>query len=84
MDFSHDGPTALRWAENVYADSAHVEWPTALTASDPAWAGGRVVFTTDAPFGDPAVEFARVNETVLDDDLRTAVLGGTLAALLAR
>ena len=83
MDFSHDGPTALRWAENVYADSAYVEWPTALAAGDPDWVGGRVVFTTDAPFSDPAVELARVNETVLDDEVRTAVLGGTLAALLA-
>lgn len=82
-DFSHDGPTALRWADNLYADSAHVEWPTALAASDPEWAGGRVVFTTDAPFGDPVAELARVNESGLSDEIRAAVLGGTLAALLA-
>lgn len=83
-DFSHDGPTALRWADNLYADSAHVEWPTALAASDPDWAGGRVIFTTDAPFGDPAVELARVTETALSDETRGAILGGTLAALLQR
>ena len=53
-DFSHDGPAALAAAPNVYADSSHVEWPTALAAGDPDGAGGRVVFTTDAPFADAA------------------------------
>ncbi|MDH4281029.1 MAG: amidohydrolase family protein [Myxococcales bacterium] len=80
-DFSHDGPTALRWASNLHADSAHVEWPTALAASEPDWAGGRVFFTTDAPFTDPAVELARVTEAPLSADVRAAVLGGTLASL---
>ena len=48
----------------------------------PGGVGGRVVFTTDAPFGDPAVELARVTEAPLDDAVRAAVLGGTLAGLL--
>jgi predicted TIM-barrel fold metal-dependent hydrolase len=83
MDFSHDGPTALRWAANVYADSAHVEWPTALAASDPSGAGSRVFFSTDAPFGDTVTELARVRETSLTDAVRRAILGETLAALLS-
>jgi predicted TIM-barrel fold metal-dependent hydrolase len=82
MDFSHDGPTALRWAPNVHADSAHVEWPTALAASDPEGAGRRVFFSTDAPFSDPLTELDRVRETALPDEVRQAVLGGTLASLL--
>ena len=81
-DFSHDGPATLAAAANVFADSAHVEWPTALAAADPDGAGGRVVFTTDAPFADPAVELARVTEAPLRDDVRSAVLGSTLARLL--
>jgi len=81
-DFSHDGPAALAFADNLYADSVHVEWPTALAATDPARFGGRVVFTTDAPFGSSAIEFARVTEAPLDDAVRDAVLGGTLAGLL--
>ena len=81
-DFSHDGPTALAHAGNVYADSAHVEWPTALAAEQGAAFGGRVVLTTDAPFADPAVELARVVEAPLDEVTRAAVLGGTLAGLL--
>lgn len=81
-DFSHDGPATLAAAPNVYADSVYVEWPTALAADDPEAAGARVVFTSDAPFGDPAIELARVVEAPLDDATRAAILGGTLAGLL--
>ena len=77
-DFSHDGPATLAAAANVYADSAHVEWPTAHPA-----AGERVIFTTDAPFADPAIELARVIEAPLGDEARAAILGGTLSRLLA-
>ena len=38
-DFSHDGPSALAGAANLYADSVYVEWPTALAAADPDGAG---------------------------------------------
>jgi predicted TIM-barrel fold metal-dependent hydrolase len=81
-DFSHDGPATLAGAENVLADSAWVEWPTALAASDPARWGGRVVFTTDAPFADAAVELERVTGAGLPAAVEAAVLGGTLAAVL--
>ena len=78
-DFSHDGPATLAAAPNVYADSVYVEWPTALAAADPEGRGGRVFFSTDAPFGDPAIELARVTEAPYGDDVRDAILGGTLA-----
>jgi predicted TIM-barrel fold metal-dependent hydrolase len=81
-DFSADGPPALADAPNLFADSAHVEWPTRLARLDPAGVGRRVVFTTDAPFADPAVEAERVTEAGLADDVRAAVLGGTLLDLL--
>jgi predicted TIM-barrel fold metal-dependent hydrolase len=81
-DFSADGPPALAAAPNLYADSAHVEWPTRLAAHDPDGFGGRVVFTTDAPFADPAVELARVTDAGLAEPVRAAVLGGTLGVLL--
>jgi predicted TIM-barrel fold metal-dependent hydrolase len=81
-DFSHDGPTALAFAGNLFADSAHVEWPTALAASDPAAFGDRVVLTTDAPFAEPAIELARVTEAPLTAAARDAILGGTMGALL--
>ena len=80
-DFSHDGPATLEAAPNVYADSVYVEWPTALAAADPRY-GRRVFFSTDAPFGDPAIELARVAEAPYGDDVRAAILGGTLAGLL--
>jgi predicted TIM-barrel fold metal-dependent hydrolase len=76
-DFSHDGPATLAAAANVYADSAHVEWPTAHPD-----AGRRTIFTTDAPFADAAIELARVTEAPFGDDARANVLGGTLARLL--
>lgn len=81
-DFSHDGPAALALAGNLYADSAHVEWPTALAAADPDAFGGRVVLTTDAPFAEPAIELARVTEAPVTAAVREAVLGGTLSGLL--
>jgi len=81
-DFSHDGPATLATAPNVYADSVYVEWPTALAASDPAGVGSRVVFTTDAPFADPAIELRRVTDAGLPDEVESAILGGTLARLL--
>lgn len=81
-DFSHDGPATLAAASNVYADSVYVEWPTALAAARPEEIGERVVFTTDAPFGDPAIELARVTEAPYGASVRAAILGGTLSRLL--
>ena len=81
-DFSHDGPATLAAAPNVYADSVYVEWPTALAAADPQARGGRVVFTTDAPFADPAIELQRVTGAGLPAEVESAVLGGTLSRLL--
>jgi predicted TIM-barrel fold metal-dependent hydrolase len=78
-DFGRDGPPALGVASNLYADTAHINWPVALASAVPET---RVVFTTDAPFSDPAVELARVVEAPLDDETRALVLGGRLAALL--
>jgi predicted TIM-barrel fold metal-dependent hydrolase len=81
-DFSHDGPATLAAASNIYADSVYVEWPTALAAADPEGRGGRVFFSTDAPFADPPIELARVTEAPYGPDVRDAILGGTLAGLL--
>ncbi len=81
-DFSHDGPATLAAAPNVYADSVYVEWPTALAAADPQGRGGRVVFTTDAPFGDSAIELQRVTGAGLPAEVESAVLGATLSRLL--
>ena len=81
-DFSNDGAAALAAAGNVFADSAYVEWPTALAAADAAAAGKRVFFTTDSPFSDAAIELRRVTDAPLTDDVRAAILGGTLGALV--
>jgi uncharacterized protein len=80
-DFSHDGPTALS-ASNVFADSAYVEWPTALASAQPEQFGDRVIFTSDAPFGDTAVEVARVREAPAPRWVTDSVLGSNLARLL--
>lgn len=79
-DFGRDGPVALDAAPNLYADSAHINWPVALAVREGEAA--RVVFTSDAPFADAEIELARVVEASLDDRTRTAILGGTLASLL--
>lgn len=77
-DFGRDVAAALELASNLYADTAYLQWPVTHAAHAP----GRVVFTTDTPFADAAVELARVTEAPLDDDVRERVLGGTLAGLL--
>jgi predicted TIM-barrel fold metal-dependent hydrolase len=41
-----------------------------------------VFFSTDAPFGDPAIELARVTEAPYGDEVRDAILGTTLGRLL--
>jgi predicted TIM-barrel fold metal-dependent hydrolase len=78
-DFGQDGPPALAAAPNLYADTAHINWPVALAARMPE---SRIVFTTDAPFADPAVELARVVEAPLGRETQERILGGTFAALL--
>jgi uncharacterized protein len=80
-DFSHDGPATMSAAPNIVADSVYVEWPTALAASNDAMRD-RVIFTSDAPFGDQAIELARVVEAPFGEQTRAAVLGGTLGRLL--
>jgi predicted TIM-barrel fold metal-dependent hydrolase len=79
-DFGRDGPAALEVAPNLYADSAHINWPVALAAREGAAA--RVVFTSDAPFADTELELARVVEAPLGTSTRAEILGGTLASLL--
>jgi uncharacterized protein len=79
-DFGRDGPAALELAPNLYADSAHIQWPVAHATREGEAA--RVVFTTDAPFADAEIELARVAEAPLDEPVRAAILGGTLASLL--
>jgi predicted TIM-barrel fold metal-dependent hydrolase len=81
-DFSADGPSALGAAENLVADTAHVEWPTRFARLNPEAAAGRIVFTTDAPFADAGAELARVTGAGLEGAALEAVLGGTLAARL--
>jgi uncharacterized protein len=77
-DFSADGPLALAAAPNLFADSAHVEWPTRHAVDRPE----RVVMTTDVPFTDGTVELARVAEAGLSDSSRELVMGGTMQKLL--
>jgi uncharacterized protein len=81
-DFSADGPVALADAQNVVADSAHVEWPTRRARERPDEFGARVVFTTDAPFASPDIELARVTEAGLAPSVLEKILGGTIAALV--
>lgn len=81
-DFSADGPIALTDADNLYADSAYVEWPTRLLRERPMLARGRVILTTDAPFADAELELARVVDAGLMADVRSEVLGVTMAGLL--
>jgi predicted TIM-barrel fold metal-dependent hydrolase len=78
-DFGADGPPALAAAPNLFADTAHINWPVALAASN---GERRIVFTSDSPFADMEIELARVVEAELAEDAKRAILGETLASLL--
>lgn len=84
-DFWIDAAPALRYAPNLYADTAYAPWDTVLTefARDPEIGPGRLVFTTDAPYTVPRAELKRIIDWPLSTEDRNAILGGTLAALLS-
>ena len=85
-DFWIDAAPALRYAGNLLADSAYAPWDTVLTefAVDPAIGTGRIVFSTDAPYTVPRAEIDRIRDwATIAAEQRAAVLGGTLAGVLA-
>jgi uncharacterized protein len=83
-DFWIDAAPALRYAPNLYADTAYAPWDTVLTglADDPEIGASRLVFSTDAPYTVPAAELRRITEWPVDEGDRAEVLGGTLLRLL--
>lgn len=82
-DFWIDARPALEHAPNLYADTSHGPWDVVLSAlaAEPVGAG-RLVFSTDQPTTDPAIERARLDEWPLADEARAAILGATLSQLL--
>lgn len=86
-DFWIDAATALRRAPNMLADTVYAPWDAVLAAfvEDPEIGAGRVVFTTDAPYGISRIELDRILDWPLPDMDRAKVLGDTLAdALVAQ
>lgn len=84
-DFWIDAAPALRYAPNLYADTAYAPWDTVLSefARDPEIGAGRCVFSTDSPYTVPDAELARIVEwATIADAERESVLGGTVASLL--
>lgn len=82
-DFSADALPALLENPNVYADTAYLAWPAAYAGDHPeADAAQRIVFSSDAPFGDLELERARVSERIQSQLILDRVLGGTMHALL--
>jgi predicted TIM-barrel fold metal-dependent hydrolase len=83
-DFWIDAAPALRYATNLYADTAYAPWDTVLTgfADDPEIGSSRLVFSTDAPYTVPAAEVRRIAEWPISDDDRESVFGDNLLRLL--
>lgn len=83
-DFWIDAAPALRYATNLYGDTAYAPWDTVLTglADDAEIGAQRLVFSTDAPYTVASAELKRITDWPVPDDARTAVLGGNLARLL--
>lgn len=83
-DFWIDAAPALRYATNLYGDTAYAPWDTVLGAfeRDPAIGTSRLVFSTDLPYATAAGEMRRIRDWPIRDDQRADVLGATMARLL--
>lgn len=83
-DFWIDAAPALRAAPNVIGDTCYAPWDTLLTelGSDPAITPARLVFSTDAPYTVQRCELQRVMDWPIEPELKDAVLGATMQALL--
>ncbi|PZF84232.1 amidohydrolase family protein [Jiangella anatolica] len=80
-DFSLDLLPALTGAPNLVAETAY-NGASLIAALVTALGAGRVLFSSDAPFNDVALELERVDRAGLSGDDRAAVLGGAAATLL--
>lgn len=82
-DFWIDARPALERAPNLYADTAYAPWDVVL---DPLVAEPigteRIVFSTDLPLSDAAIERERIDAWPLTERQREAVLGANLSRLL--
>lgn len=82
-DFWIDARPALERAPNLYADTSHGPWDVVLAGLVEEPIGvGRLVFATDQPATDPAIERARIDDWPLADEARATILGATLSQLL--
>lgn len=80
-DFKTDGFAALAATPNLYGDTAH-DFPLTGMSAQLAAAPGRVVFSSDFPFGEVRHELSRTKDLPVDDDVLRAVRGGTFLNLL--
>lgn len=83
-DFWLDVPPAMATAANLYADTAATFWDLGLVqlVEDAVVGADRIIFSTDAPFGEVEEEVANVLALPVGGGDRRAILGGTLGSLL--
>ncbi|MFC4948214.1 amidohydrolase family protein [Pseudonocardia sp. GCM10023141] len=83
-DFWIDAAPALRYAPNLYGDTAYAPWDTVLTgfATDPEIGTSRLVFSTDLPYATAGGEMRRIRDWPIRPEQRAEVLGSTMARLL--
>lgn len=80
-DFKADGFAALAATPNLYGDTAH-DFPLTGMSAQLAAAPGRVVFSSDFPFGEVRHELRRTRDLPVSHDVLSGVLGGTFLGLL--
>jgi predicted TIM-barrel fold metal-dependent hydrolase len=81
-DFKADAPHALRATPNLYGDTAHDFPLTGMAAQVDAAGPGRVVFSSDFPYGDLRHEVRRARALPVEAGVLADVLGGTFLGLL--
>lgn len=81
-DFKSDAPHALRQAPNLYGDTSHDFPLTGMQVQIDAAGPGRLLFSSDFPYGDVRQEVARVRALPVGTATLAGVLGGNLLGLL--
>ena len=81
-DFKSDAPHALRSTPNLFGDTSHDYPLTGMQNLLDAGGTERLVFTSDFPYGDVQHEVQRVRDLPIDEESRSAVLGGNVVGLL--
>jgi len=81
-DFKVDAPAAFRQQPNLFADTAHDFPQTGMAAMLRAAGPGRVIFSSDYPYGSLSEELRKVKDLETDPETTARILGLNVLSIL--